>query len=100
MAGRSQRHLEEVQGTNSAGEASGVSITITAPVAGAVTNPVSFDPDATNAYGQDVSKNVRWSSDVDGYLGAGAFTTTLTAGAHVITASHSGVEETAAITVS
>ena len=98
--GRSQRHLEEIQGVNSAGEASGVELSISAPTEGAQTNPVTLGATAFNAYGLDVSNTVRWHSDVDGPLGIGAGDVTLTAGAHTITASHSGVEATAAITVS
>lgn len=98
--GRSQRHLEEFQGVNSASEAAGVEITIASPTAGAATNPVSLSATAFNAYGMDVSQTVRWVSDVDGSLGIGTGDVTLTVGAHTLSASHSGVTATVAITVS
>lgn len=98
--GRSQRHLEEFQGVNSAGEAPGVQLSIDAPTAGAQSNPVSLAATAVNAYGIDISDTVKWSSDVDGVIATGAGDVTLTAGAHTLTAEHSGVSDTVEITVS
>lgn len=98
--GRSQRHLEEFQGVNSADEAAGVEITISAPTEGAQSNPVTLTAAAFNAYGLDVSAAVRWHSDVDGPIGVGNGDVTLSDGAHVLSAAHSGVVETVEITVS
>jgi hypothetical protein len=73
-------------------------VTNTAPVV-TITSPanasevgeginVNFTATATDDEDGDISANIAWSSDVDGPLGTGASinTTSLTAGAHIITA--------------
>ena len=65
--------------------------TITAPADGAsflTTDSISFSGSATDAEDGDISASLAWTSDLDGGIGSGAtFSTTLTAGTHLITAS-------------
>ena len=102
MPSRSQRHLYEFQGTDAADEAGReVVVTITAPAAGAVENPVTLTATAFNKYGLDVSDTIKWSSDVDGVLGlGGSLAVSLSVGAHTVTALHSNITDTVAVTAS
>lgn len=98
MPSRSQRHLREFQGFDSAGDAGVVALTITSPTAGANVSPVTLTATATNEEGTDISSSVLWSSDVDGALG-GNGSSALSAGAHVLTAAVGGVTATVAVTI-
>ena len=104
MPTRSQRHLREFsqEGTDSSGSPGlGGSVSITAPVAGAVSTTLTLSGVATNAEGGDASSQINWSSNVDGALGKGAsIEVTLTAGAHTLTAEVGGVTDTVAVTAS
>jgi hypothetical protein len=65
-------------------------VTIVNPAAGASYpdgSTISFTGTATDAQDGTISSNLSWSSNIDGYLGAGSsFSRTLSAGSHVITA--------------
>lgn len=98
MPSRSQRHLREFQGIDSAGSAGAAALTIVSPTAGANVNPVTLSATATSEEGTDASQFVAWSSDVDGALG-GNGDVTLSAGAHVLTAAIGGVTATVAVTI-
>src|SRR5207247_47564 len=66
-------------------------VTYATPPAGAVVftgDPVTLQASALAPVDGDASARVRWTSDVQGFLGAGAaLTMTLVDGAHVVTAS-------------
>jgi len=48
---------------------------------------ISFDGDATDAEDGDLSSNIQWSSNIDGFIGSGAnISTMLTVGTHTVTA--------------
>lgn len=96
--GRSQRHLREFQGFDSAGSAGVVALTIASPTAGANASPVTLTATAFNDQGVDISSSVVWSSDVDGALG-GNGSSELTAGEHTLTASVAGASATVAVTI-
>lgn len=96
---RSQRHLREFQGLDSAGSGGAVALAITSPTAGANTSPVDLAATAVNDQGVDIADLVQWSSDLDGALGGNATGVALTAGTHTLTASVGGASATVSVTI-
>lgn len=99
MPSRSQRHLREFRGLDSAGLAGAVALAITSPSAGANTSPVDLAATAVNEEGKDIAHLVQWSSDLDGALGGNADGVALTAGTHTLTASVGGASATVEVTI-
>lgn len=100
MPSRSQRHLRATRGIDSSGSAGVGAVLNITTTAGAKTNPVSLAASATSGEGASINHLVQWSSDVDGALGVGALSASLSVGAHVITAAVGGLTDTVAVTVS
>jgi len=90
--GRSQRHLQEFQGGDSADYPGKViALTISSPTTGASGTSVTLTGSATNEDLGNASHLINWSSNQDGALGRGNnLAVTLSVATHTITATCGG----------